>query len=324
LASMLYGAIVFAVIRLGITLWYCRKQFGAALHPNWSLLVRQAAYSLPFAFYVLFQTGQETLHQYVVSSLFDAATFAVYSVGCLQVPLVELLSTSVVNVMMVSMAQAIRDGREFVVISMWHDTVRKLALVFFPLVALLLIVAQDLIVFLFTETYAASVPVFMAWSIAILFAAIPIDGLLRVYAQMRFLLVINIARLAVVAGGMYWFVTGMGLVGAVLITVLALAVGKAMGLARMMTCWHADIVRLLPWRELGSIGAATIAASLPALWVASHGPASPVVRLAVISMIYGGGYILLAWTVGLIRKSEREVLLRWMSRRLSSMPRTDP
>ena len=95
LASMLYGAIVFAVIRLGITLWYCRKQFGATLHPNWSLLVRQAAYSLPFAFYVLFQTGQETLHQYVVSFLFDAATFAVYSVGCLQVPLVELLRSAV-------------------------------------------------------------------------------------------------------------------------------------------------------------------------------------------------------------------------------------
>jgi len=324
LASVLYGAIVFAVIRLGTTLWYCRKQFGATLRPSWSLLVRQAAYSLPFAFYVLFQTGQETLHQYVVSSLFDAATFAVYSVGCLQVPLVEVLSVSVVNVMMVSMAQAIRDGREPVVISMWHDTVRKLALVFFPLVALLLIVARDLIVLLFTETYAASVPVFMAWSLAILFAAIPIDGLLRVYAQMRLLLVINIVRLAVVAGGMYWFVTGMGLVGAVLITVLALAVGKAMGLARMMTCWHVGLGRLLPWRELGGIAAATVAASLPALWVASQGPASPVVRLAVIGLIYGGGYLVLAWTVGLIQRNEREVVLKWMSRRLSHIPRTDP
>jgi len=259
-----------------------------------------------------------------VSALFDAATFAVYSVGCLQVPLVEVLSVSVVNVMMVSMAQARRDGREPVVISMWHDTVRKLALVFFPLVALLLIVARDLIVLLFTETYAASVPVFMAWSLAILFAAIPIDGLLRVYAQMQLLLVINIVRLAVVAGGMYWFVSGMGLVGAVLITMLALAVGKAMGLARMMTCWHVDLGRLLPWRELGSIAVATVAVCLPALWVASQVPASPVVRLMVISLIYGGGYIVLAWTAGLVRKSEREILLKWVSRHLSHVPRTDP
>jgi len=324
LASMLYGAIVFAAIRLGTTLWYCIREFGDALRPNWTLLMRQAAYSLPFAVYVLFLTGQETLHQYVVSSVFDAATFAVYSVGCLQVPLVEVVSTSVVNVMMVGMVQAIRDGRESTIIVMWHDTVRKLALVFFPLVALLLVVAHDLIVFLFTEAYAASVPVFMAWSFAILFAAIPIDGLLRVYAQMRFLLVINIVRVAVVAGSMYWFLSGMGLVGAVLVTILALAVGKAMGLAKMMSCWHVGVGRLLPWRDLGGIGAAALAASLPAVWMASQGPSSLVIRLAVISLIYGGGYLLLAWTVGLIRKSEWDVLLDWMSRRFSSIPRTSP
>ena len=324
LASVLYGAIVFAVIRLGATLWFCRKEFGATLRPSWPLLVRQAAYSVPFALYVLFQTGQETLHQFVVSSLFDAATFAVYSVGCLQVPLVEVLSVSVVNVMMVSMAQAMRDGRESLVIEMWRDTVRKLALIFVPLTVLLLIVAQDLIILLFTETYAASVPVFMTGSLAILFAAIPIDGLLRVYAQMRLLLTINIVRLAVIASGMYWFVTGMGLVGAVLITVVALAIGKGMGLARMMTCWHVDFGSLLPWRELGSIIAVTIVAALPALWFGSHIHASPVVRLAILSAVYGASYLVLAWTIGLIRKSERELLLNWMSRRLSPLPRTDP
>jgi O-antigen/teichoic acid export membrane protein len=324
LESILYGVIVFAAIRLGATIWYCRRQFGAMLHPSWPLFLRQIAYSLPFALYVIFQTGQLSLHQYVVSSMFDAATFAVYSVGCLKVPLVEVVSTSVVNVMMVGMVQAIRDGRESDVISMWHETVRKLALVLFPLVALLLIVAQDLIVLLFTETYVASVPVFMAWSISILFAVLPMDGLLRVYAQMRFLLMINIVRMAVVAGGIYWFVTSMGLVGAVLITMLALAVGKAMELVKMMTCWHVGAGRLLPWRELAGIGAISIVASLPALWIASQVSASPFIRLAVISSIYGGGYLALAWTVGLIRKSEREILSRWMLRRLSPMPGTNP
>jgi O-antigen/teichoic acid export membrane protein len=324
LASVLYGVIIFAVIRLSATIWYCRKQFGALLRPNWKLLLTQAAYSLPFAFYVIFQTGQESLHQYVVSSLFDAATFAVYSVGCLKVPLVEIVSTSIINVMMVSMVQAIRDGRETAVIAMWNDTVRKLALVMFPLVALLLIVAHDLIVFLFTEAYVASIPVFMTWVVSILFAVIPIDGLLRVYAQMRYLLVINIVRMAVVAGGMYWFITGMGLVGAVLITMLGLAVGKVMGLAKMMTCWHTGVRHLLPWGDLLNIGAAAAAASLPALWIGSQMPGSPFVRLAVISSIYGGGYLVLSWTVGLIRKSEREFLIKWISRRLSFLPSTNP
>lgn len=311
LASLLYGAILFAVVRFGTTLWYCWKQFGAALRPEWTLLARQAAYSLPFAFYVLFQTGQETLHQYVVSSLFDAATFAVYSVGCLQVPLVEVVSTSVVNVMMVGMVQTIRDGRESAVLSMWHDTVRKLALVFFPLVALLLIIAHDLIVLLFTDAYTASVPIFRAWSVAILLSVLPIDGLLRVYAKTPFLLIINVARLAIVAGGMYWFVSTMGLVGAVLVTMVALAVGKAMGLGRMMRCWRVGAAQVLPWRDLGAIGAVAAAASVPTLWVASQLTVTPLARLTVLSLIYGGLYGVLVWSAGLIRKTEQETLLRW-------------
>jgi O-antigen/teichoic acid export membrane protein len=312
LASLLYGAILFAAIRLGTTLWYCWRQFGASLRPEWRLLTKQIVYSVPFAFYVLFTTGQETLHQYVVSSLFDAATFAVYSVGCLQVPLVELVSTSVVNVMMVGMVQTIRDGRESAVLSMWHDTVRKLALIFFPLVALLLITAHDLIVFLFTDQYAASVPIFRAWALAILLAVIPMDGLLRVYAQTPFLLVINIARLAIVAGGMYWFVTSMGLVGAVLVTLVALAVGKAMGLMKMMRCWRIGGEGVLPWRDLLAIGAVTALASLPTLWVASQLAAPPFARLAVLSAIYGTIYGATAWMSGLLRKSEQDTLLRWV------------
>ncbi len=312
LTSLLYGAILFAAVRLGTTLWYCRAQFGITLRPDWMLLGKQIAYSVPFAFYVLFTIGQESLHQYAVSSWFDAATFAVYAVGCLQVPLVEVVSSSVVNVMMVGMVQARRDGREAAVVAMWHDTVRKLALIFFPLVALLLVVAHDLIVFLFTDAYAASVPIFRIWCTAILLSVIPMDGLLRVYAQTPFLLIINIARFVVVAGGLYWFVTTWGLAGAVLVTLLALAAGKMMGLARMTTCWRTGVSRLLPWRDLVAIAIVAGAASIPTLWAAWQIQAMPLVRLVVLSAVYAGTYAVAAWMFGLLRKSEQETLLRWM------------
>ena len=69
--------------------------------------------------------------------------------------------------MMVGMAKELREGRESKVVGIWHETVRKLALVFFPLVCLLLVTARDVIVTLFTETYVASVPVFMVGVAAI-------------------------------------------------------------------------------------------------------------------------------------------------------------
>ncbi len=151
------------------------------------------------------------MHLFVVSSWFDAMTFAIYSVGCLQIPLAEVVSMSVVNVMMVGMVQAIRDGREAAVVPMWHDTVRKLALIFFPFAAILLITAQDLIIFLFTDAYAASVPIFRTWSLVVLLSAIPMDGLLRVYAQTPFLLFINVVKFILVGGGNLLVCFGNGL-----------------------------------------------------------------------------------------------------------------
>jgi O-antigen/teichoic acid export membrane protein len=311
-ASLLYGAIAHAIIRLSATLWYCRKQFGAGLRPDRSVLLRQIAYSLPFALYVLFQTGQESLHLFVVSSWFDAMTFAIYSVGCLQIPLAEVVSMSVVNVMMVGMVQAIRDGREAAVVPMWHDTVRKLALLFFPFVAILLITAHDLIIVLFTDAYAASVPIFRTWSLVVLLSAIPMDGLLRVYAQTPFLLFINVVKFILVAGAIYWFVSGMGLIGPVVLTVVALAAGKAIGLIRMMMCGHLNAGNLLPWRSLLEISFVAAAASLPAWWITVHVSASPVARLAMTALTYGLAYVGLALLCGVIRKSEQDLVLRWI------------
>lgn len=311
-ASVLYGAIVHAVIRLGATIWYSVKQFGAGLRPDRSVLLRQLAYSLPFALYVLFQTGQESLHLFVVSSWFDATTFAIYSVGCLQIPLAEVVSMSVVNVMMVGMVQAIRDGREAAVVPMWHDTVRKLALMFFPFAALLLITARDLIIFLFTDAYAASVPIFRTWSLVVLLSAVPMDGLLRVYAQTPFLLVINVVKFILVAGAIYWFVSGLGLIGPVVITLLALAAGKAIGLARMMVCGHLNGGNVLPWRSLLEIGFVAGAASLPAWWITAQVSAPPVARLAMTAVTYGVVYVGLALLCGVIRKNEQDRVLRWI------------
>jgi len=311
-AGVLYGAIAYAMLRVSATLWYCRRQFGVHLRGDRSLLVQQLVYSLPYALYVLFQTGQESLHQFVVSGLFDAATFAVYSVGCLQVPLVDVMNTSVVNVMMVGMVQAIREGREAAVLPMWHDTVRKLSLLYFPLVALLLVTAHDLIVFLFTETYAASVPIFRTWSIAVLLAAIPMDGVQRVYAQTPFLLFVNVLRLGIVAGGMYWFVSALGLTGAALVTVLALGIGKTLGLIRMAVRWRAGLGDVLPWRDLLMIGVAAAVAAMAAWWTSAHMAGPPAPRLVVTGLVYVTGYVSCAWLGGVFRKSEQDRLRSWV------------
>src|SRR5262245_40778001 len=131
LTALMIGAVGFAALRCVAMAVELVRRFGGRLRIDRSLLTLQLAYATPFATAVAVEIVQMNLHQYVVATLFDRATFAVYSVGCLQIPLVDLLSTSAANVMMVRMSEDAAQGRS--VLGLWHRTVERLAWVFFPL-----------------------------------------------------------------------------------------------------------------------------------------------------------------------------------------------
>ena len=94
---------------------------------------RQMAYALPFGFSVLLYVGQTDIHNYFVSHSFSAAEFAIYSVGCFQLPLITLLYESIGAVMIpkMSILQAGKKKREMLELTV--NATKKLAFVYFPL-----------------------------------------------------------------------------------------------------------------------------------------------------------------------------------------------
>jgi O-antigen/teichoic acid export membrane protein len=253
-------------------------------------------------------TLQVNYHQYAVSHHFDAATFAVYSVGCFQIPLMELVASPMANVMMVRMMEGIREGRGEDALAVWAGTTRALALLFFPAVALLVVAAPDLIVFLFTESYRGSVPVFVIWSLSVALSAMPTDGALRVYAATRFLLVLGLLRLVLIAASIGAFLRMFGLRGAVLVTVTVAVIAKAASLVRLGSLMHVRLARLLPWRDLMGIAVLAAAAALPALAVRSAVVAPHVFRLALTGLVYGVGYLATLFHSSLLAESEKRAL----------------
>ena len=119
---------------------------------SWPLVISFAA----FAAAIFVEIVQASLPQYAVSHLFNPATFAIFSVGCLQIPLVDFAASPTSDVMMVKMQERLAEGRKPAVLAIWHDTTWKLALLFFPLVAFCVVAAKQIIVLLFTAKYAAS------------------------------------------------------------------------------------------------------------------------------------------------------------------------
>ena len=293
LRAVFIGAAVFAGIRLAAAVAALWREFRGELRLDLPLLTRQLAYALPFALAVGIEVVLINYHQYVVASRFDATTFAIYAVGCMQIPLYDLIVTSTVNVLMVRMADAPR-GRA--ALALWHETVARLAFLIFPLATLLIVGAQPLIVGLFTATYAASVPLFVVWVLTMLPAVMAVDAVLRVYAQTRFLLVMNLVRLVCVAGLIGVFLSSFGLGGAVLVTLVALTVTKTLGLVRIATLLHAGPRHVLPWGRLAAVAAISVVAAGPTLWLQESVTWPPLLMFVAGAAVYVTTYALLAYS----------------------------
>lgn len=285
--GLLWGAVLFAAARVAVMLWLLARGLEFTLRPSLTLWREQWAYTVPFALAVGVDVVQTNLHNYVVAARFDPAIFAVYAVGCLQIPLVDVLTSSSANVMMVAMARDGFDRRGAEALALWHDTMRRLALVVFPLVVLLVTLAPEVITVLFTRQYLDSVPVFRLWTCMLVLAVPCVDAVLRACAQTRYLLGLNLLRLLLVVLSITVCLNLFGLPGAVLAMLVATGATRAMAIGRIAGLTGTSLEAVLPWKALGATAGFALAAAVPTLAFARAIPLPAFVALAGGGVIYG-------------------------------------
>jgi O-antigen/teichoic acid export membrane protein len=318
---LLRGAVLVAALRTTVTALYFRSEFRGSFRLDLKLMRRQLAYALPLGMAVLVEILQGSVPPYLVSYLSTPATFAIFAVGCLSIPLVDFAASPSSDVMMVRMQESLAAGHKRAVVEIWHDTTWKLALLFFPLTALVIVSARELIVLLFTQKYEASVPLFMAWSFLILMATFQVDGALRVFAQTRVLLALNLVRLAIVGGLIAISLREFQLLGPVLVIVLATLTFKVLALARMTTLLEVTLAQLLPWRQLCALFGVSAAAAGAALLVRSQIHESRIVILMAMSATHILIYCLLVWQLKLLNETERSAIGSWIDKTFNSRSR---
>jgi O-antigen/teichoic acid export membrane protein len=310
----LKGAVVLAGLRVIATALYFRSEFRGHFNLDLKLMRRQLAYALPLGMAVLVEILQGSVPAYLVSWLSDPATFAIFAVGCLQIPLVDLAASPTSDVMMVRMQKSLAAGDKNAVVETWHDTTWKLALLFFPLTALVIAAGREIIGLLFTQKYQASAPLFIVWSLLVLLATFQVDGVLRVYGQTRFILMLNLLRLAIVGGLIAISLREFHLLGPVIVMVLATLTFKILALCRMTRLLEVTATELLPWRDLITLLGASVGATAAALLLRSQLHGSLVVILVAMSATHVISYVFMVWYFDLLHASERSAIASWLQR----------
>ncbi|HET9598723.1 MAG TPA: oligosaccharide flippase family protein, partial [Anaeromyxobacteraceae bacterium] len=249
LQGALCGLAVAAGLRAALAWVWLSRRFPLELRG--AALRRQLGYALPFGAAAVAATAQTQLHLYAVGGAVSAAAFAVYTVGCFQLPIVDVLYTPVSEVLQIGLAELERAGRAGRALALFREAVARLSLALLPLVALLLAVAPAFIALLFSERYLEAAPLFRISLLAVPLAALPLDGVLRATAQNRFMLAVSVAKLAATAVLVLAGFRALGPAGALAGWILAEAAARMAVLVRVGRLLGAGPRDVLPWGDLG-------------------------------------------------------------------------
>lgn len=317
LLSLIWAAIIQGVVQTILLLGYLHSRFRHFWRSfSWSMLGTQLSYALPLGFAGVLLSLQNDLHNYFVANSFGPASFAIYAIGCFQLPLMSIMSDAVGSVMIprVSGLQQ-RNNREEIV-QVTAAAMRKLAAVYFPAYVFLLLTAKEFITVLFTKAYLESWPIFLVNLSLVPIGILVTDPILRAYTEQRyFLLRVKIAVFIMLFLVLWFGISSLSLVGVIGIVVAANIlerliragrIARVLKMSRRDAPWFADIPKL----AAAAIGAGAITALLHAVLPG----AKPLLVLCICAAVYAICYSLAIFLLKVPTPKEREYLRHLIAR----------
>lgn len=158
---------------------------GTQAKVSWDDLREQLAYCLP----LLVNSGVAVMNlqfdKFLVSNYFDVATFAIYSCGAMDLPMITLVTSSLTNAIMPNLVEMTQKGNYRGTVNLWQKAMRKAALVIFPCFVFFFVIGRDFMILLYSESYAEA-----SWPFRVYLCGLPIriavySALLRALGKTR-------------------------------------------------------------------------------------------------------------------------------------------
>lgn len=309
--AIMMAAFVTGIVHCSIYAVYLKRKFGHFWQGfDWELFKAQLGNALPFGVGGLAYIVQFDLHNYYVSYSFTPAEFAVYSIGCFQLPMLQVLIESVEAVLLSEVTRLEKDGAHKEIFHIWTNSMRMLAFAFFPICAMLFVLRHEFILTLFTAKYAGATQIFAINLINILLYVFLIGTVLRALPELRFfrmkfcLFLLPLTALALYVGIRFW-----GMIGAIAAVALTRVFDAAVTMrevGKRLKITTQDLWRFAP---LGKQALVSIAAGfITFLAKLALSPRPVQLVLVLCSVVYGGSYLLLLFVSGAVTEEEQALL----------------
>ncbi len=315
--TMVLAAVAFGAVQCLLFALYVWRRYGQFwLAPDWALFKLQLANALPFGLGAFAFGWQYDLHNYFVGHYFSAADYGIYANGCFQLPLLLVLLDAMDTIMMPEIARLDQLGQRHKIGELWLQAIRTMGLFFIPACVVMFVLRHELIVGLYSEKFAASVPIFAVTLLNTLLLFNFTTAVMRPFDDMKFFRTkLYLCLMPVTFVLLYGGVRLAGLVGVMAAVVITRALDVAVTayvLGKRLEMTASDWRTLLPLLRtaLACVPAGLLVAFLLP-WLNALSQATINARVTAFLMggtIFATVYLPTAWMSGALGEPEKNWL----------------
>lgn len=302
---IVWALLAFSFVKFVFALLYTVRVY----HPSFAGISRksmreQISYALPLGLASVVLMLFAKTDKYVIIHYLGREAFAIYSIGALQIPFVDIVRNSIYNVAFPMMAKYQKDGQFDDILDLWHRATLKTAVLFFPLFVFLEVSARPFITVLFTEQYVDATPITMIYLLIFVRSTVETGSVLMTFKKTAFMFKVNIVGFLSHIGFSVLMFKTFGRLGVPFATVIVVYVQNAVNLYMGGRLLGVSLLHVMPW---GKLALRFLTAAVPGVllaWGYRYYPVDGFIELALAGAIYFASYFFICFRVGFITWQE--------------------
>jgi len=161
LYKLLMALVIFQLLRSLVLFIYLKKQYSiSSRYIKFSSVSEILRYSLPLGMGNAIGNMGRNIENYVITYLLSPEKFAIYAIANFRIPYLHMVYDSISSVALLKISELQRNNDLNNIIRIWHRIMIQIACIIIPSVILFYILAEPIIIFLFSEQYLQSIQIF--------------------------------------------------------------------------------------------------------------------------------------------------------------------
>lgn len=327
-AALAASVVAAVVVLLGAMKLMLGATRNTGAQVRFASMLDQLKFSVPLGLAGMLSTISLSLDRFIVAALVEPEDFAIYANGAIEIPVLGMISGAAMSVLIPEFAAFLRDGKKDELLTVWQNSIVKIAMLVFPLTLFFWVMAEEAVVALFSSEYAESTVVFRIYLLVLPLKITTWGGIYMAAGRGKLVLLRSLAALLLKIPIIWVAVQLFGYQAAAWGTVTIMyAWGLPYNMRFLSKTVEEPWSRLLPYKRLGKICLSVALAGLvlflrplvvPVLSERLVEPVGKIVSLAVLAGLYVTVLLVVLRLVGMLRLRR---VLRQRGRELLGMLR---